>query len=638
MNILSVHHLTKTFGERVLFDRVCFDVPERGRIGLVGVNGCGKTTLLRILTGQESHDSGDVALQKGRRIGYMAQHAAYTASHTLYEQTLQIFAPLMECEQELEQIRQQIEFAQRPLEPLVKRQAALTEQYQAQGGLTYRARTRSTLLGMGFEEADLSLPMHALSGGQHSKAQMAQLLLSGADLLLLDEPTNHLDIQSVEWLENYLIGYPGALLIISHDRYFLDRVTTGTLELEHQRITAFNGGYSAYLQHKQRQRDIEAKHYKTAQKEIKRMEDMITEFRRWNRERSVRTAESKEKQLAKLKQSVKKPESAPPAIRFQIDAQSGGGQDVLMAKGLSKSFDKPLFSKVDIHIRKGERVFLLGPNGCGKTTLFQILLGRLLPDQGDVQLGAQIRIGYYDQTQSSLRPDGDAFSAIADAFPSMNQTQIRSSLAAFLFRGDDVFKPIVALSGGERARIELLKLMLSQANFLLLDEPTNHLDAPSREALERALLDYEGTIFAISHDRYLVNRLATRVLSLTPQGLDESIGNYDDYLRHQQERRLVVQNQANPAPAKAPSESKERRENAAALRRARAQLRKAEDTIERWEEQIHALEQQLAQPEIACDYEQTLALTEQLHQAQEELEQTMEQWESLSLLLEQAGE
>lgn len=635
MIVLQAQNLTKSFGERVLFSDVSFSMQERDRLGLTGVNGCGKTTLMRMLCGQEGYDSGDISLQKGLRLGYLSQHAQYDPQRSLYEETLTVFAALMQDEAELSRIEGQISAQAPGWEDLVRRQAHLHERYQANGGLTYRARTRSALLGMGFTDADLALPMRALSGGQLSKAQMAKLLLSGAEVLLLDEPTNHLDIQSVEWLEGYLLSYPGALLIISHDRYFLDRVTTGTLEMENGHLRSFTGNYSAYLQHKAREREIEARHYANAQKEIARMEEMIAQFRRWNRERSIRAAESKEKQLEKLRAATVRPENAPPAIRFQLEARDTGGQDVLIAEHLEKRYDKLLFRDVNLHIRRGERVFLLGPNGCGKTTLFQILLGKLQPDAGTVQLGSQIRPGYYDQHQSSLRMESTPLEEICSAFPALNQTQARSALAAFLFRGEDVFKPIASLSGGERARVELLKLMLGKANFLLLDEPTNHLDAASREALESALLDYEGTIFAISHDRYLVNRLATRVLLLTPHGVEESIGNYDDFLSHMAQRAAAQQAQPDVHAPKAPTASKERRESAAALRRMRAQLRKVEEQVDALEAEIGTLEQQLSLPDVASDYEQTLSLTQTIADKRQQLEAAMEQWESLSLSLEQ---
>ena len=631
MVLLRADNLTKSFGETTLFSNVGFTVMEKQRLGLVGVNGSGKTTLMRILCALDTADTGQITLLRDRRIGHLAQHAQFDPEQSLYDETLRVFSDLMAAEAELDALHETLESHPDNLEDLVKHQATLYEHYQAEGGLTYRARTRSTLLGMGFSESDLSLSMSALSGGQKSKVQMAKLLLSRSDLLMLDEPTNHLDIGSVEWLESYLLEYPGSMVIISHDRYFLDRVTTGTLELENGHLQSFEGNYTAYLAHKQEQREIDEKHFQTAQKEIKRMEEMITRFRSWNRERSIRTAEHKEHQLEKLRESVKKPETSPMAIRFALNAKEGGGQDVLIAQNLKKSYEKPLFENVDLLIKQGERVFLLGPNGCGKTTLMRILLGQILPDSGTVRLGARIFPGYYDQHQSSLRMNGSPVSEIQDAYPALNDTQARNALAAFLFRGDDAFKPISALSGGERARVELLKLMLGQYNFLLLDEPTNHLDAPSREALEAALLDYDGTILAISHDRYLVNRLATRVLALSPDGLYESIGNYDDYLAHiaQQPKEQSEQTLS----AKAPSESAVRRDNAAQQRRYRAQLRKAEEDIANLEQAIAQQQALLADPDVASDYQRILMESEKLESQKSSLEQAMNRWEELFVLV-----
>ncbi len=627
MVLLRVDGVTKSFGETILFSEIGFVVMEKQRLGLVGVNGSGKTTLMRILCDLERSDGGHVTLLSDRKIGHLAQHVSFDPAKTLYEETLGVFSDLVDIEVELDSLHISIDTHPSNLDALVLRQASLYERYQTGGGLTYRARTRSTLLGMGFTQEDLSLPMSALSGGQKSKVQMAKLLLSGADLLMLDEPTNHLDIQSVEWLESYLLEYPGSMIIISHDRYFLDKVTTGTLEIENGHLQTYNGNYTAYLSQKQQMREIDEKHFQSAQKEIQRMEEMITRFRSWNRERSIRTAEHKEHQLNKLRDSVKRPERSPMAIRFALNAKEGGGQDVLIAENISKSFEKPLFSNVHLHIKQGERVFLLGLNGSGKTTLMRILLGQLAPDSGSVRLGARISPGYYDQHQNSLHLTGTPITEIQNAYPALNETQVRSALAAFLFRGDDVYKSIRALSGGERARVELLKLMLGQYNFLLLDEPTNHLDAPSREALETALLEYDGTILAISHDRYLVNRLATRVLAIAQNGLFESIGNYDEYLMHLSQ--LSQNRQEQPKAAKAPTQSALSRDNAAVLRRARAQLRKAEEDIARIEDAIAVQQTLLLDPDVACDYQRILQESATLEALRCSLEEAMRQWETL---------
>ncbi len=632
MALLAAYNIAKSYGDRVLFSSVNFELQAKSRTGLVGANGTGKTTLFRLLAGQEQANSGQISLDKNTKIGYMEQHAAFEEERSVYEETLSLFSPLMADEAALEQLNHQIERQTGDLDQLVKKQNALLERYQQNGGLTYRARTRSMLLGMGFSQSDLSLPMKALSGGQQSKVQMCKLLLSGADLLLLDEPTNHLDIQSVEWLESFLQTYPGALLVVSHDRYFLDKICTSILSLEHGSVKRYAGNYSQFYQKREQQRIEEERHYKNAQREIQRMENMITQLRRWNREKSIRTAESKEKQLAKLKDSVKAPTPIAPTLGFSLSVAQASGQDVLIAEHLSKAYNKPLFTDVSLHIRKGERVFLLGPNGCGKTTLFRILMKKIKPDVGLVQYGANVRPGYYDQTQSGLSPQATALEEIQNAYPHMNDTQARSALAMFLFRGDDVFKPIATLSGGEKARIELLKLMLSESNFLLLDEPTNHLDADSREALENALEGYEGTLFAITHDRYLANRLATRILAFTPDGLRESLGNYDDYLRNAEQWAQLAQPSTEKAPkAAVVTQSKQQRESSIQLRRLKAQLRKCEDEISKLEEAIAQSEQQLSDPSLASDYQKMMEVTDTIDAQKQQLDQAMERWECLSL-------
>ena len=632
MALLAAYNIAKSYGDRVLFSSVNFELQAKSRTGLVGANGTGKTTLFRLLAGQEQANSGQISLDKNTKIGYMEQHAAFEEERSVYEETLSLFSPLMADEAALEQLNHQIERQTGDLDQLVKKQNALLERYQQNGGLTYRARTRSMLLGMGFSQSDLSLPMKALSGGQQSKVQMCKLLLSGADLLLLDEPTNHLDIQSVEWLESFLQTYPGALLVVSHDRYFLDKICTSILSLEHGSVKRYAGNYSQFYQKREQQRIEEERHYKNAQREIQLMENMITQLRRWNREKSIRTAESKEKQLAKLKDSVKAPTPIAPTLGFSLSVAQASGQDVLIAEHLSKAYNKPLFTDVSLHIRKGERVFLLGPNGCGKTTLFRILMKKIKPDVGLVQYGANVRPGYYDQTQSGLSPQATALEEIQNAYPHMNDTQARSALAMFLFRGDDVFKPIAALSGGEKARIELLKLMLSESNFLLLDEPTNHLDADSREALENALEGYEGTLFAITHDRYLANRLATRILAFTPDGLRESLGNYDDYLRNAEQWAQLAQPSTEKAPkAAVVTQSKQQRESSIQLRRLKAQLRKCEDEISKLEEAIAQSEQQLSDPSLASDYQKMMEVTDTIDAQKQQLDQAMERWECLSL-------
>lgn len=635
MTILSGHNLTKTFGERVLFEGLSFEVDERDKVGLVGPNGCGKTTLFKMLIGESSIDGGQVVKAKTARIGYMEQHVCSGRDWTLFEEVESVFAPVKAVEAELARVN--AELMQHSSLELIERQHQLQEQLTAMGGLYYQNRVRATLLGLGFEEAALEQPVSSLSGGQKSKAALARLLLSDANLLLLDEPTNHLDIPSVEWLEEFLRNYTGAAIIISHDRYFLDKVANRTFEISGGKLHTSNGSYTFHKQHRDKEKEVQQKHYKTAMREIERLEEVIDRFRQFNREKSIRQAESKQKQLDKLKQQVEVPEAEQPPIRFDFTASAVSGMEVLMAEGLSMGFGgRRLFEKVDFKIFRGERVFLLGPNGCGKTTLLKLLNGQLTPWSGQVRLGAKVQMGYYDQTQSGLSPHKTVFEEISDSFPHMTGTDIRNALAAFLFRGDEVFQMVGQLSGGERARVLLLKLMLKRHNLLLLDEPTNHLDIQAREALEEALLGYDGTLFIVSHDRYFINRLATRVLRLTEQGCLSFPGNYDEYLE-----KFQAMSQQVPAPAeKEPPKTKvnpylQRKELQSEWRRLTGQIRRTEQAIAEAEQQIAAIQAQMADEQIATDYQKMLELTEQLHQVQQQLDNLMEQWTELQRRAEQ---
>ena len=447
MMILSVHNLTKYFGERALFSGLSFDVGERDKIGLVGDNGCGKTTLFKLLTRELPADGGEAVRSKEARIGYMEQHACADPSRTLWDEVESVFAPVAAMERELESVRRELE--EGPSAALIDRQHTLQERFEAAGGLYYKSRVRSTLLGLGFPETTFGQPVATLSGGQRSKAAMGRLLLSESNLLLLDEPTNHLDIPSVEWLEEFLRGYPGAAVIISHDRYFLDRVTNRTLELAHGRLYATNGNYSAHKEKREKDREVEEKHYKTAAREIRRVEESIAQLKQFNREKSIRAAESKEKMLERMKAQVEVPEGEAPVIRFDFTPKAVSGNEVLTVENLAMGFGGPLlFQDVAFQVRRGERVFLLGPNGCGKTTLLKILCGRLRPQKGYVRLGAKVSIGYYDQIQSDLDASKEVMGEISDRYPQLSGTELRNALAAFLFRGDDVFKPVSLLSGG----------------------------------------------------------------------------------------------------------------------------------------------------------------------------------------------
>ena len=635
MAILTVNNIRQSFGEEVILQEVTFELQKGERVGLVGVNGSGKTTLFKVLTGEYSPDTGSVTFGKDTVLGYMEQHVCRDLHKTAFDEVMTVFAPLLRLERELEDVTALL--AEHPsgenMERLIQRQTDLNERFVDAGGLTCRSRTRSALLGLGFEESQLQNKVGVLSGGQKAKLQLAKMLLSGANLLLLDEPTNHLDIQAVEWLESFLLGYSGSYIVISHDRYFLDKVTNRTLEMEGKTVTSYKGNYSRYLDLRAEHRLAMQRVYESKQKEIARLEGIIEQQRRWNQERNYVTIASKQKAIDRIEATLEKPEEEPDTIRFQFKASRRGGNDVLTAQDLSLSFHpgQPLFEHVGIEIKHGEKVFLIGPNGCGKTSLFKILLGQYTPDTGLVRLGAAIDVGYYEQSQLSLHDEKTVIDEIWDLHPQMTQTEVRSALAVFLFKGEDVFKPVGALSGGERARVLLLKLMLSKANFLLLDEPTNHLDIGSCEALEDALSGYDGTLFVVSHDRYLINKLADKIYVLGKDGARLYLGNYDAYL---EQRDREQQAQQAEAPAPKVNLYKQRKERESALRKKRTALRRLEEAIEENEAQAAQLEEQLSQPEVAADYEQVTQLSEEIARLHQEGERLLGEWTELSEELE----
>lgn len=637
MPALSVRNLTMTFIERNLFTDVSFDVEERDKVGFIGANGVGKTTLFKILNGEISPVSGTVTFSKNVRPGYMEQHACNNPRADVYHELLSVFDHLSDMETEISALAHQIDNKSGNLDELVERQTMLIEQFERAGGLTYKSRTRSALLGLGFSENDFTMPVGNLSGGQRSKLCLAKLLLSQSNMLLLDEPTNHLDIDAIAWLEGFLRDFKGAMIIISHDRYFLDNVTNKTIELEHNRAMVYKGSYSEFVKKKESVNESLKNKYEHDLKEIKRIEGIVEQQKRWGQAHNFITAASKQKEADRIKDQLVTPESELETMRMHFEPRCESGNDVLICKNLAKSFDdKQLFKNVDIHIRKGERVFIIGGNGCGKTTLFRILTGKTPMNSGEYDYGANVEIGYFDQMQQNLDLSKTALDEVWDTFPNMTQTEVRSALASFLFKGDEVFKPLSKMSGGERARVSLLKLMLKGSNFLLLDEPTNHLDASSREELEKTLLDYSGTMLIVSHDRYFINKIADRILLLTNNGVKEYLGNYDYYLeRSTAEKQGTVQTESKKDKKEKPQNDYFlQKQKQSEERKRQTKLKKAEAEIERLDEEIAKTQELLSSEEVAADYEKLMEFSKLLEDLQKQQEEQYEIWEELESMAE----
>lgn len=639
MAILTVNNIKKMFGTDVIIQDITFEVQKGDRIGLVGINGSGKTTLFKVLNGEYTADEGTFTPARETSIGYMEQHVCRDMEKPAFDEVMTVFAPLLKMEAEIEVLTTKISKMPENLNELIEKQAELNDRFIADGGLTCRNRAKSTLIGLGFAPEQIYAPIGVLSGGQKAKIQLAKMLLGESNLLLLDEPTNHLDIPSVEWLEDFLKNYNGSYIVISHDRYFLDAVTNRTFEIENTYLTEYKGNYTKYLQLKEENRLAMQRVYDNTQREIKRIEGIIEQQKRFNQERNYVTIASKQKSIDRLQATLEKPEEDPDTIKFQFKASQRGGNDVLEAEELALSFgDHRLFKNVNLDIKRGEKVFLIGPNGCGKTSLLKVLLHIYKQTFGDFRFGANIDIGYYDQAQGNLDESKTVIDEIWDLHPYMTQTQVRSALAVFLFKGEDVYKPVKGLSGGERARVLLLKLMLSKANLLILDEPTNHLDIGSCEALENALLGYDGTLFVVSHDRYLINKLADKIYYLTPSGTTLYLGNYDAYLEARQKQeaaKAAAEAENENAVPKANTVYKQKKERASEIRKRRAALSKCEREIEAAEAEIDTLNEQLSNPETASDYEEMMEITNKITEQKALADSLMNDWTELTLWLEE---
>lgn len=626
MSLLTAQNLTFGFLDGVLFKDAVFKVEESDRIGLIGANGTGKTSLFKLIIGEYTPERGGIVRGKDVRIGYMEQYLECDDSQTVYDEALTVFSDVAASEMQLEIITEKL-LHNSDIE-LIEKQIKLTEDIERRGGLVYKAKTKSALLGLGFSEDDLSLKVASLSGGQRSKLSLCKLLLGDTNLLLLDEPTNNLDIDAVTWLEDFLSKYKGAVIVISHDRYFLDKVTDSTMEISHGKLSLTKGNYTVFQKLKaERELFIEREYEKTTA-EIKRIEGIIEQQRRFNRERNYITIASKEKQIEHLKESLVIPERTLKSINFSFKTSLKSGNDILIVENLSKSFpEKPLFDNLDLKIFKDDRIFLLGPNGCGKSTFLKILNKEISADKGTVRFGSNVKIGYFDQNIDKLHSDKTVLDEVWDMYSFMSETEIRNALALFLFCGEDVYKKISSLSGGERAKLSLLKIMLAKPNFLILDEPTNHLDIVSREVLENALLDYDGTLLAVSHDRYFINRIATKTVYLTHEGAININGNYDNYLAYRQNESQV--SVAVSQKKTTSNDYKVRKEQASIERKKKTRLMRLETEISDTEKELAELEKTISQPDISGDYQLLLEYTEKLNTVKNSLDEMYSEWEEL---------
>lgn len=634
--ILACQNITKTFGSNIILQDASFHIEEREKVAIVGINGAGKSTLLKIIMHELSADSGEVILAKGKSVGYLAQHEAVSSGNTIYEELLEVKRPLIEMETRIRSLELQMKsLTGEELAKVLDEYHRLNTEFERQNGYAYQSEITGVLKGLGFEETEFEKRVDTLSGGQKTRVALGKLLLAKPDVILLDEPTNHLDMNSIAWLETYLLNYPGAVLIVAHDRYFLNRVVTKVIEIDAGKVSTYLGNYTAYSQKRAQVREAQLKAYFNQQRQIKHQQEVIAKLKSFNREKSIKRAESREKMLDKI-EVLEKPTEVDSEIHIALEPRVVSGNDVLEVENLEKSFDgHTLFSHLDFQVKRGERVAIIGNNGTGKTTLLKIINGLLDADEGSITLGSKVKIGYYDQEHHVLHMEKTLFEELSDAYPGLTNTEIRNVLAAFLFTGDDVFKRISDLSGGERGRVSLAKLMLSEANFIILDEPTNHLDITSKEILEQALNRYTGTLLYVSHDRYFINQTATRILELTGNTLVNYIGNYDYYLEKKEELTKIYAPQTDGTSSASGESSgkldwKQQKALAARLRKRKNDLKKTEDRIAELEDRDREIDETLTKEAVFTDVQECIRLNNEKAQIAEELEELYEQWEELA--------